>query len=701
MNSLYHALLVQHPKQLIPVRCAEQTILQLHRYFEDVVLENSLSSLVIESLPSAAERPLRDLARVRELGRAAQAAFFFVSPEDALHRLPLRAGNQDREAKLLPSSEPEHSEERFVVIADSRFSGLLASVRDTRGGAKADGDEVVWTFEPDVVYTALEYLMARVTAERPLQSPDFISAVRASMPKATSLQLTVSVTTKLARMLQEQAGREIAINRIATAIRNSLELDDILQTTVDEVGRALGVLHCALAVNGEANGPRMSKIYFRDHAGDAAEEAAIMAELDAYSVRLASQMQTHVLDGRTGADEHSSQVQPLAVVPIIYQARFMGALMVRSDDPSRCWQETELLLLRTVADQVIMAVDHARLFAQTQQQALTDVLTGCFNRRSFEMQLDRELRTARRDERIFSVVMCDLDNFKRVNDTFGHDAGDVALRMVGETFREELRGRDTAARYGGEEFAIVLPDADGAEALVVAERLRARLAKLDIPGVGSITASFGLASFPERGSTRDQLVGAADRALYEAKHLGRNRVVNSVPAHAGAETAEPSTVAPRVAEEANESLVAPESVESTLIATDEPVAETDTGSEVESPFPLSLDPGSEIPDEDSVEPSEEAIESSHEETVAKTTIEPAVESQDEPTPELQAEPVPELPDELAIAPEEEFTDDPTEDPSADVLSLDDELMHPGGSNGTSSKRKTDPSATVPLAAAEN
>src|ERR1051325_984853 len=102
MYSLYNALLIQHSKQLTSVRCAEQTIAQIHRYFEDVVLENNLSALVIESLPSITERSLRDLARVREIGRAAQHAFFFVSHNDALNNLPLRM--RDRKSTRLNSS---------------------------------------------------------------------------------------------------------------------------------------------------------------------------------------------------------------------------------------------------------------------------------------------------------------------------------------------------------------------------------------------------------------------------------------------------------------------------------------------------------------------------------------------------------------------------------------------------------------------
>ena len=525
MYSLYQALLTQHSRQLTPVRCAEQTIAQLHRYFEDVVLENNLAALVIESLPLVAERSLRDLARVREVGRATHKAFFFVSPGDALIDLPLRTSDQDREPVLLKREGGEGVSERFVVIADARFSALLASVRcNDDADAESDGDMVIWTFEPDIVYSALEYLMARVTAEGHLQAAAFTSAVRSSMPKATSLQLTVGVTTKLARLLQEQAGREIAVNRIATAIRNSLELDSVLQTTVTEVGRALSAQHCALRIEAEPGKQPLTNCYFRDGAGgEHAEEAELMADLDAYSVRLAGRYKSYVVDGRNEADA-AVAIRPLAAVPLVYQKRFMGVLMVRSDDPTRVWQENEILLLRTVADQVTVAVNHARLFSQMQQQALTDGLTGCFNRRSFEMQLERDLHMATRMSLPVSLILLDLDNFKRVNDTFGHEAGDVALRLLADGLRDELRSVDTAARYGGEEFAVILPQAGADGALIVAERLRRRIELMEVPGVGHVTASLGIATFPQHASSRDSLVLAADRALYNAKSAGRNCV---------------------------------------------------------------------------------------------------------------------------------------------------------------------------------
>ncbi len=528
MLSLYHALLAQHARQLTPVRCAEQTIAQLHRYFEDVVLENNLAALMVESLPPMAVRSLRDLSRVREIGRSARHSFYFVAPGDAMNHVPLRARESDRAPLLLSRAESDKVEERFVVIADARFSALLASVRhkeEDDGGASDAGDEVIWTFEPDIVYSALEYLMARVTAERPAQASTFSMAVRSSMPKTTSLQLTVAVTTKLARLLQEQAVRELAVNRIATTIRSSLELPSVLQTTVDEVGRALGAQHSALSVEGEHDQPPLTNYYFRD--GKTAEESdntELNSDLNAYTVRLKKTLQSHVQDGCGASGTEEPGTRPLAVVPLIYHERFIGVLMVRSDDPTRVWQENEVLLMRTVADQVAVAVNHARLFAQMQQQALTDGLTGCFNRRSFEMQLERDLHLATRMRQTVSLIMIDIDHFKRVNDTYGHDAGDIALRLIANSIRAELRGVDTAARYGGEEFAVILPGATTEGAMVVAERLRARIESTEVPVVGFITASLGIATFPLHANSRDLLITTTDRALYDAKHGGRNRV---------------------------------------------------------------------------------------------------------------------------------------------------------------------------------
>ena len=519
MYSLYHSLLAQHPRQLMPVPCAGSTIAQLHRYFEDVVLENNLGALVVESLPMSAERPARDIARIQELRKAARNLFLWVSPQDAMASMVLSRGKENTKSVVFEQTDEGSNSERFVVIADARFSALLASVHNA-DEEDTSRDLVIWTFEPDVVYSALEYLMARVTAEHSFHSQAFANAVRVSMPKATSLQLTLGVTTKLARLLQEQAEREIAVNRLATAIRNSLELDSVLQTAANEVGRALNVHSCAVRVEGALVGRQMTKCYLRPDIATEGEES-LLSDVDSISGRLVDSPQSYVVDGD---DSKSPAVLADAVVPLIYQGNFIGLLLVRSDDMSRVWADNELLLLHTVADQLAVAVNQAHLFAQMQQQALTDSLTGCYNRRSFELQLERDLHLATRMRQPLSLIMLDLDNFKHINDQAGHDAGDVALCMLADNLRAELRAVDTAARFGGDEFVIILPQANTEGAMIVAERLRKRIEQMEVPGFGQVTSSFGVATFPNHASSRDGLVVAADRALYDSKDGGRNRV---------------------------------------------------------------------------------------------------------------------------------------------------------------------------------
>ena len=520
MYSLFHSLLAQHPRQLTPVRCAPSTITQLHRYFEDVVLENNLSSLVVESLPEVSERSAREIARLKKFQQTCRRLFLMLGPNDGFVAGLSQSNVDGREATVWEINDTPITE-RFVVIADARFSALLASVIDDNDEEDTTGQQVIWTFEPDVVYSALEYLMARVTAEQPSHAAVFEKTVHSSMPKATSLHLTLGVTTKLARLLQEQAEREIAVNRIATAIRNSLELEQVLETAAREVGRALNVECCAVRVKASNVGPEMSKYYLRPQYEDNGAEATFLGDLNDFVAKLSRSLKTYVIDG-DHSDGDPATVD--AVVPLTFKKTFVGILAVRSENLTRVWAENELLLLHTVADQLSVAVNQAHLFAQTQQEALTDALTGCYNRRSFELQLQRDLHLATRMRQPLSLIMIDLDKFKDINDSAGHESGDVALRMLADAMRDELRAVDTAARFGGDEFVIILPQADSDGALIVAERLRKRIEQIDVPGFGTMSASFGLATFPLHASSRDTLVAAADKALYDSKYAGRNRV---------------------------------------------------------------------------------------------------------------------------------------------------------------------------------
>jgi diguanylate cyclase (GGDEF)-like protein len=162
-----------------------------------------------------------------------------------------------------------------------------------------------------------------------------------------------------------------------------------------------------------------------------------------------------------------------------------------------------------------------------QEAAFTDHLSGLANRRRLERQLEREVARTVRYGHPFSLVMLDIDEFKKVNDTFGHEAGDEVIKVLSKTLQEGIRGIDLAARIGGEEFAVILTETPLDRAGEVAERLRLAIKQLEIPEVGTITASLGVAEAPFCANTGRELLACADNALYAAKQQGRDRVVQA------------------------------------------------------------------------------------------------------------------------------------------------------------------------------
>jgi diguanylate cyclase len=183
-----------------------------------------------------------------------------------------------------------------------------------------------------------------------------------------------------------------------------------------------------------------------------------------------------------------------------------------------------------------MQIDNIRLRSQLraarvqvkrlQELSLTDELTGLPNRREFNETLARMVAARQRYNHIFSVAMIDIDLFKRINDTLGHQAGDRVLKQLAEILRKAVRKNDLVARWGGEEFAVILDATDLNNARIPLERIRRMVEQADFGIKGRVTISIGFAS-PSDSQTAEQLMAAADRALYKAKGSGRNRVCSS------------------------------------------------------------------------------------------------------------------------------------------------------------------------------
>jgi diguanylate cyclase (GGDEF)-like protein len=214
------------------------------------------------------------------------------------------------------------------------------------------------------------------------------------------------------------------------------------------------------------------------------------------------------------------------VIPLVAEADPIGFMVVEHGGNAATRVHRHAVQTMTqFAKLGALALSNRRLMQKVQKLADTDALTGLANRRTFQKVLERELSRAARNGDQVTLMMLDVDHFKNFNDTHGHQAGDEVLALVAKTLGDASRDFDTAARYGGEEFAVILPSCSPKESLPVAERLRSLVGHIQT--VAPVTASAGVATFPNHASDLNSLIKAADEALYESKRAGRDRITRS------------------------------------------------------------------------------------------------------------------------------------------------------------------------------
>jgi len=220
-------------------------------------------------------------------------------------------------------------------------------------------------------------------------------------------------------------------------------------------------------------------------------------------------------------------IKSMVCVPLVFNDDIIGIFYVDDFSP-RAFNKGELRLLYILSTFAAMSIDHAQLHEKTKKMAITDGLTGLYNHRHFQEELTKEATRAERYDDKFSLLMIDIDDFKSLNDDYGHPFGDKVLQKLSEVLKASVRETDMAARYGGEEFTVLLPKVDSAQALTMARRItrqiKAKTASL-MRGKRPFTVSIGIASFPADARERLELIQNADKALYTAKARGKNRIV--------------------------------------------------------------------------------------------------------------------------------------------------------------------------------
>ena len=224
-------------------------------------------------------------------------------------------------------------------------------------------------------------------------------------------------------------------------------------------------------------------------------------------------------------DSHASYVRSIACIPMVVFNEVIGVINVTNKRHGKEFTDDDVEMLKAVADQAAVAINKAQLW----DMAVTDSLTGLYVRRYFMVKLQEELLRAERYTNILSILMADLDGFKNVNDTYGHDAGDRVLKTIGQFLQQNIRDVDVVARYGGDEFVIMIPEAAQDSAYILSERLRKQFSELKFENLPQITISLGIATYPSDGPELEDLIKKADSAMYAAKRAGRNKVVKYTP----------------------------------------------------------------------------------------------------------------------------------------------------------------------------
>lgn len=215
-------------------------------------------------------------------------------------------------------------------------------------------------------------------------------------------------------------------------------------------------------------------------------------------------------------------LEDFVTVPLKAKDKVIGVILTDNRFNKNPITSEDVRMLTMFANQAGLAIENSRLYERTVVLSNSDSLTGLWHHGYFQYLLTEEIKKASSEKQNFTILMIDLDDFKKFNDTYGHQAGDAILRNISDIFREVSRKIDTVARYGGEEFTVILPNTKKAEALVLAERLRKYVEESELSK--NITISVGVATFPEDGEQKEHLISKADRALYEAKRTGKNKV---------------------------------------------------------------------------------------------------------------------------------------------------------------------------------
>lgn len=353
--------------------------------------------------------------------------------------------------------------------------------------------------------------------------------------------------------LNDANRRMLTLQHIWDMMNSSTPLENVLEAIVNSTQGELGYMHCAIIRKcKDADGDfcriiAQSKDNLIERLNHIIGSPSIQtrrlsySENSIFSDTLATKkiIQTKSLDlslkaimpelnqDTIAAVLTNQPVQSIIAIPLIPREKEFGWFCVFSSRDELAPAETDFLNL--FAKQIEMAITIADLFQTVREEAVTDALTGLFNRRYFEEALNKEVARAKRQNIPFSVIGIDLDFLKKINDTYGHSYGDIAIKTIADILKSNARSIDIPSRIGGEEFDVLLPGISSEGAMIAAERIRKAIESKEIETIGHITGSLGVATFLEHTSNVEELLELTDQAMYSSKRNGRNQVTLAKP----------------------------------------------------------------------------------------------------------------------------------------------------------------------------
>ncbi len=387
-----------------------------------------------------------------------------------------------------------------------------------------------WYFFPVIVSSSLEAILA--ISDRTLKEDDI--QVISALCKHAALLIE---NQRLHRDLNQKVRRLAVASTLPGTITNSLDHKALLQAILDKSAELLMAEQGSLMLIDQVTDALLVEV--KKGIGDTVHEKLAIPKGEGIAGKVAVFGEPFLVknleeDPRFKQKNRQHYKTPSFLsVPLKIEERIIGVLNLSDKTTGEVFDDEDLKLMQTFATHAAIILDRKSLYNQTEELkrlSITDPLTGLLNRRYLEDRLEEELARSKRYGRNMCLLMVDLDGFKFYNDTYGHLAGDKILKRVAEVIMKSVRTMDVVSRYGGDEFIVILPETDVALAIKIAERLNSDIAKEALPTeksipqpISFITASIGIVSYPQHGETTAQLLENVDKAMYCAKHEGKNK----------------------------------------------------------------------------------------------------------------------------------------------------------------------------------